>query len=209
MIDSRFFRQECYINGAWVGADGDTIAVNNPATGEIIGQIPRFGGAETRTAIDAAQDAFLEWRTLPAGERSRYCMAFHDALMDNKDDLARLLTIEMGKPLAEAAGEVAYSAAFFKWFAEEARRIYGDVIPSPWPDKRIVVTKEPVGVVGSITPWNFPTAMIARKAAAALSTGCTIVCKPASQTPFSAIAYGVIAEEVGLPKGVLNVVTGS
>ena len=142
-------------------------------------------------------------------KRGEFCRKFHDALMDNQDELGRLLTIEMGKPLAEAKGEVAYAASFFKWFGEEARRVYGDVIPSPWTDKRIVVTKEPVGVVGSITPWNFPTAMIARKAAAALGAGCTIVCKPASQTPFSALAYGVIAEDIGLPKGVLNVITGS
>ncbi|HXI86659.1 MAG TPA: NAD-dependent succinate-semialdehyde dehydrogenase, partial [Parvularculaceae bacterium] len=160
-------------------------------------------------AIDAAHEAFLDWRARPAAERAEFCRKIYEALIARQEELGRLLTIEMGKPLAEAKGEVAYAANFFKWFGEEARRVYGDVIPSPWKDKRIVVTKEPVGVVGSITPWNFPTAMIARKAAAALATGCTIICKPASQTPYSALAYGVIAEMVGLPKGVLNVITGS
>jgi len=206
--DTRFFREDCYINGQWVGG-ADHIKVNNPATGEIIGSVPKFGRTETAAAIDAAHAAFLHWREKPAAERADVCRKFYQALMDNQEPLARILTIEMGKSLKEAKGEVAYAAAFFKWFGEEARRIYGDVIPSPWPDKRIIVTKEPVGVVGSITPWNFPTAMIARKAAAALASGCTIVAKPASQTPFSATAYGVIAEEVGVPKGVLNIITGS
>jgi len=207
MIDSRFFREECYINGEWVGGGG-RIEVNNPATGKTIGSVPKFGRAETARAIDAAHAAFLDWRARPAAERAEACRKIFEALMDNQEELGRLLTIEMGKPLAEAKGEVAYAANFFNWFGEEARRVYGDVIPSPWRDKRIIVTKEPLGVVGSITPWNFPTAMIARKAAAALATGCTIICKPASQTPYSALAYGVIADEVGLPKGVLNVITG-
>ena len=206
--DSRFFREDCYIDGRWVGGR-DRIKVNNPATGEIIGSVPKFGRKETGLAIDAAHAAFLQWREKTAAERGDICRKFYQGLMDNQEALARILTIEMGKSLREARGEVAYAAAFFKWFGEEARRIYGDVIPSPWPDKRIIVTKEPVGVVGSITPWNFPTAMIARKAAAALASGCTIVAKPASQTPFSATAYGVIAEEVGVPKGVLNIITGS
>ncbi|MEQ8179201.1 MAG: NAD-dependent succinate-semialdehyde dehydrogenase [Amphiplicatus sp.] len=208
MTKSRFFRQECFIDGEWAGGD-NTIEVNNPATGEIIGSVPRFGRKETAAAIDAAQAAFVHWKARPAADRAELCRKFYQALMDNQDELGRLLTIEMGKPLAEAKGEVAYAANFFKWFGEEARRVYGDVIPSPWADKRILVTKEPVGVVGSITPWNFPTAMIARKAAAALASGCTIVCKPASQTPFSALAYGVIAEDIGLPRGVINVITGS
>lgn len=208
MQDSRFFRQECFIDGRWTGGAG-AIEVENPATGEIIGTVPKFGRAETRAAIEAAHAAFIDWKTRPAAERAEYCRKMYQALMDNQEELGRILTVEMGKPLAEAKGEVAYAANFFKWFGEEARRVYGDVIPSPWTDKRIIVTKEPVGVVGSITPWNFPTAMIARKAAAALATGCTIICKPASQTPFSALAYGVIAEEIGLPKGVLNVITGS
>ena len=208
MIDSRYFRDECYINGEWVGGGGK-IEVVNPATGKVIGSTPRFGRAETAKAIDAAHAAFPAWRARSAAERADYCRKIFEALMANQNDLARLLTVEMGKPFAEAKGEIAYAANFFRWFGEEARRIYGDIIPAPWGDKRIIVTKEPAGVVGSITPWNFPTAMIARKAAAALATGCTIVCKPASQTPYSALAYGVIADEVGLPKGVLNVITGS
>ncbi|MBI1365994.1 MAG: succinate-semialdehyde dehydrogenase [Alphaproteobacteria bacterium] len=209
MIDSKYFREECYIDGRWMKAGGDVIEVTNPASGKTVGSVPKFGRAETAAAIDAAHRAFADWRARPAAERAEFCRKIYESLMANQDDLGRILTIEMGKPLAEAKGEVAYAANFFKWFGEEARRVYGDVIPSPWKDKRIVVTKEPVGVVGSITPWNFPTAMIARKAAAALATGCTIVCKPASQTPYSALAYGVIAEEIGLPKGVLNVITGS
>ncbi|MEM6536359.1 MAG: NAD-dependent succinate-semialdehyde dehydrogenase [Pseudomonadota bacterium] len=198
-----------WVPNTWLGASDDTIEVNNPATGDIIGAVPRFGRDQTRAAIDAAETAFRSWKHETAEARGNYCLQIHDALMDNADELGRLLTIEMGKPLAEAKGEVAYAARFFKWFGEEARRLYGDVIPSSHPDKRILVTREPVGVVGSITPWNFPTAMIARKAAAALAAGCTIVCKPASQTPFSALAYGVIADEVGLPNGVINVITGS
>jgi succinate-semialdehyde dehydrogenase/glutarate-semialdehyde dehydrogenase len=208
MLDAKFFRSECFVDGGWVGAEA-AISVVNPATGEKIGTVPKFGRAETKAAIAAAHRAFLSWRATTAAERAEYCRKIHQALMDHQEPLARILTVEMGKPLAEAKGEVAYAANFFKWFGEEARRVYGDVIPSPWGDKRILVTKEPVGVVGSITPWNFPTAMIARKAAAALATGCTIVAKPASQTPFSATAYGAVAEMVGLPKGVLNIVTGS
>lgn len=209
MPDNRFFREACFIGGEWMSAAGDVIEVNNPATGEILGGVPKFGRNETKKAIAAASAAFPAWRAASPDERAKYCMAIHDALMDHQSELGELLTLEMGKPIAEAKGEVAYGAAFFKWFAEEARRVYGDIIPSPWADKRIIVTKEPVGVVGSITPWNFPNAMIARKAAAALAAGCTIVCKPASQTPFSALAFGVIAEDIGLPSGVLNVVTGS
>ncbi len=207
MKDSRFFREQCFIGGTWVGG-GPGIDVNNPATGTIIGSVPKFGRAETAQAINAAHDAFLLWRDTTAEERADLCRKFFEALMDHQDELARLLTTEMGKPLAEAKGEVASAAKFFKWFGEEARRIYGDVIPSPWAGKQILVTKQPVGVVGSITPWNFPTSMIARKASAALAVGCTIVIKPASQTPYSALAYGVIAEMISLPKGVLNVITG-
>ena len=208
MADYQFLKEECFIDGRWVNG-GERIEVTNPATGDLLGSTPRFGRSETSDAITAAQKAFIGWKRTTAAERAEYCRRFYQILMDNQDALARLLTAEMGKPLAEARGEVAYSANFFKWFGEEARRIYGDVIPSPFSDKRIVVTKEPVGVVGSITPWNFPTAMIARKVSAALAAGCTIVCKPASQTPFSALAYGVLAEEIGLPAGVLNVITGS
>ncbi len=209
MNSDSFLKERCFIDGAWVANAGETIKVTNPASGEVLGAAPKFGRAETRRAIDAAYEAFPDWRARSAEERGGFCMKIHDALMDHQAALGELLTREMGKPLAEAKGEVAYAAAFFKWFAEEVRRVYGDVIPSPWADKRIIVTKEPVGVVGSITPWNFPTAMIARKAAAALAAGCPIICKPASQTPFSALAYGVIAEMVDLPKGLLNVITGS
>lgn len=209
MTDFSFMRDSCYIAGEWTAAGSETISVNNPATGEIIGTVPKFGRNEARRAIDAAGEAYPKWRALSADERGAYCFNIYEALMDYQQALGELLTAEMGKPLSEAKGEVAYAAAFFKWFAEEARRVYGDIIPSPWADKRIVVTKEPVGVVGSITPWNFPTAMIARKAAAAFAAGCPIVCKPASQTPFSALAYGVIADMVGLPKGVLSIITGS
>ncbi len=208
MTKDRFFREECYIGGEWRSGK-KTIRVINPANGEAIGSVPDFGREEARAAIAAAAKAFPEWRAKSAEERGKYCRAIHDALMDNQAALGKLMTREQGKPLAEAKGEVAYGAAFFKWFAEEATRVYGDVIPSPWADKRIVVTKEPVGVVCSITPWNFPNAMIARKAAAALAAGCPIVCKPASQTPFSALAFGVIADDIGLPKGVFSVITGA
>lgn len=213
MPRNSFLREQCYIAGEWVGAptpgSADArIEVTNPATGEMLGSVPNFGRTETARAIDEAQIAFEEWRRRSADERAGFCMAMHDALMDNQSDLGELLTLEMGKPLAEAKGEIAFGAGFFKWFAEEARRIYGDVVPSPWPDKKIIITKEPVGVVGAITPWNFPSAMIARKVAAAFAAGCTVICKPASETPFSAFAFGVLADEIGLPKGVLSVITG-
>ncbi len=208
MIESRFFREDCYIGGDWI--DGpERIVVTNPASGKVIGSVPNLGRKETDDAINAAHDAFLAWREKPAIERANVCQRFYQALMDNQQELARILTVEMGKPFKESMGEVAYAASFFRWFGEEARRIYGDVIPSPWSDKRIIVTKEPIGVVGAITPWNFPTAMIARKAAAALAAGCTIVAKPASQTPFSATAYGVLADDVGVPPGVINIITGT
>ncbi len=207
MTRQKFFREDCYIGGEWRGG-ANKIAVTNPANGETIGHVPDFGRDEAREAIAAAAKAFPGWRAKTADERSKFCRSFYDALMDNQEALGELLTLEQGKPLAEAKGEIAYGAAFFKWFAEEAIRVYGDVIPSPWADKRIVVTKEPVGVVCSITPWNFPNAMIARKAAAALAAGCPIICKPASQTPYSALAMGVIADEIGLPKGVFSVITG-
>ncbi len=207
MTREKFFREDCYLGGEWRGG-ANNIAVTNPANGETIGHVPDFGRKEAKEAIAAAAKAFPDWRAKTADERSKFCRSFYEALMDNQDALGELLTLEQGKPLAEAKGEIAYGAGFFKWFAEEAIRVYGDVIPSPWADKRIVVTKEPVGVVCSITPWNFPNAMIARKAAAALAAGCPIVCKPASQTPYSALALGVIAEEIGLPKGVLSVITG-
>lgn len=203
-------RQQNFIDGKWVHADsGDVFDVTNPATGQLIGTVPKCGAAETARAIDAAATAQVSWREKTANERAVIIMRLHDALMDNQQTLAELLTEEMGKPLDEARGEIAFGAAFFKWFAEEGRRIYGDIIPSPWRGKRIVVTKEPVGVVGAITPWNFPNSMIARKLSAALAAGCTMVVKPASQTPYSALAFGVLGEEAGLPPGALNVLTGS
>jgi len=202
-------RDRVFIAGGWVNADdGATISVANPATGEEVGTVPNCGRAETARAIDAAAGAFPEWRGVTASERAAVIYRLYEALMDNQSTLGEILTEEMGKPLAEAKGEIAYGASFFKWFAEEARRIYGDVIPSPWPGKRIVITKEPVGVVGAITPWNFPNSMIARKLAAAMAAGCTSVIKPASQTPYSALAYGDLAIEAGAPPGVINILTG-
>ena len=208
--DSRLFRQACYIDGAWVEAQGrPTIDVDNPATGEIIGVVPRLGRAETRQAIDAAARALPLWRRKTAKERAQALRRWFDLMMANQDDLARLMTIEQGKPLSESRGEVAYAAAFLEWFGEEAKRIYGDTIPPHQSDKRIVVIKEPVGVVACITPWNFPLAMITRKAGPAIAAGCTVVLKPASQTPFSALALAELAERAGIPRGVFNVVTGA
>ena len=203
-------RDACLVGGEWVGADGgDTIEVINPATDEVVGHVPRCGRAETRRAIEAASEALPAWRARTAESRADVMLRLHDALLESRDELARILTAEMGKPLAEAKGEIAFGAKFFRWFAEEGRRVYGDTIPSPWADKRLVVTKEPVGVVGAITPWNFPNSMIARKLAAALAAGCTMVIKPASQTPLSALAIGSLCEAAGLPPGVVNVITGS
>src|SRR4051812_12340517 len=208
--DRELFREACYIDGRWVAGDASrTIRVDDPATGEIIGAVPRLGRAETRQAIDAAAAAFPEWRTRTARDRAVVLRRWFDLIMSNQDDLATLMTLEQGKPLTESRGEVAYGAGFIEWFAEEGRRTYGDTIPSHAPDKRLVVIKEPIGVVGCITPWNFPIAMITRKVGPALAAGCTVVAKPASQTPFSALALAALAERAGLPKGVLNVVTGS
>src|SRR5216110_2108448 len=208
--DSKLFRQACYIDGAWVeAAVHGSIDVDNPATGEVIGTVPRLGRAETRQAIDAAARAFPEWRAKTAKERAIVMRRWFDLMMANQEDLARLMTTEQGKPLVESRGEVAYAASFLEWFGEEAKRIYGDTIPGHQPDKRIVVTKEPIGVVACITPWNFPLAMITRKAGPAIAAGCTVVLKPASQTPFSALALAELAERAGVPRGVFNVVTGS
>src|SRR6266850_7552680 len=208
--DPKLFRQASYIDGAWVDGGGHAaIDVDNPATGETIGTVPRLGRAETRQAIEAAERAFPAWRKKTAKERAAIMRRWFDLMMANQDDLAKLMTTEQGKPLAESKGEVAYAASFLEWFGEEAKRIYGDTIPSHQPDKRIVVTKEPIGVVACITPWNFPLAMITRKAGPAIAAGCTVVLKPASQTPFSALALAELAERAGMPKGVLNVVTGS
>ncbi|MGQ7262743.1 NAD-dependent succinate-semialdehyde dehydrogenase [Vreelandella sp. V005] len=199
-----------YIDGSWVAADsGEQITVLNPATGKAIGDIPRMGKAETERAIDAADAALPAWRALTAQERADLLLKWHDLMMEHQQDLAMLMTYEQGKPLKEAAGEIAYAASFIRWFAEEARRVYGETIPAAKANQRIVVTKQPVGVVGAITPWNFPAAMITRKAGAALAAGCTIVVKPASQTPFSATALALLAERAGIPRGVFNVVPGS
>ncbi len=209
LSDPSLFRQQCYIDGVWADAgNGETIDVHNPSTREIIGTIPRMGASETQGAIDAAHAAFQSWRKLTAKDRSKLLRKFADLMMDNVEDLAMIMTSEQGKPLAEARGEVAYAASFMEWFAEEGKRMYGDVIPHDQPGRRIVVIKEPVGVCAAITPWNFPAAMITRKAGPALASGCTIVIKPATQTPYSALALCEIAERAGIPKGVFNVVTG-
>jgi succinate-semialdehyde dehydrogenase/glutarate-semialdehyde dehydrogenase len=208
--DPKLFRQAAYIDGAWMEPRaGAAINVDNPATGEVIGVVPKFGAAETRRAIEAAGRALAEWRSRTGKERAAIIRRWFDLMMANQEDLARLMTIEQGKPLAESRGEVAYAASFLEWFGEEAKRVYGDTIPSPQRDKRIVVIKQPVGVVACITPWNFPLAMITRKAGPAIAVGCTVVLKPASQTPFSALALAELAERAGLPKGVLNIITGS
>jgi len=208
LTDPRLFRQACYIDGAWVESR-DTIAVDNPATGEIIGAVPKFGRAETRRAIDAAAHALPGWSKKVAKERAAIMRRWFDLMMANQDDLARLMTIEQGKPLTESKGEVAYAASFLEWFGEESKRVYGDTIPQHQADKRIVVIKQPIGVVACITPWNFQLAMITRKAGPAVAAGCTVVLKPASQTPFSALALAELAERAGVPKGVFNVITGS
>lgn len=208
--DAKLFRQQAYIDGSWVDADnGQTIKVNNPATNDIIGTVPKMGAAETRRAIEAADKALPAWRALTAKERANKLRKWFDLMIENQDDLARLMTIEQGKPLAEAKGEIAYAASFLEWFGEEAKRIYGDTIPGHQPDKRIIVIKQPIGVTAAITPWNFPSAMITRKAGPALAAGCTMVLKPASQTPYSALALAELAERAGIPKGVFSVVTGS
>jgi succinate-semialdehyde dehydrogenase/glutarate-semialdehyde dehydrogenase len=207
--DPTLLRQQCYVDGAWIDADsGGTVAVTNPATGEVIGTVPSLGAAETRRAIEAASAAFPAWAAKTAKERSAILRRWNDLLLANADDLAVLMTAEQGKPLAEARGEISYAASFIEWFAEEAKRVYGDVIPGHQPDKRILVLRQPIGVVAAITPWNFPSAMITRKAGPALAAGCSIVCKPAMQTPFSALAMAELADRAGIPKGVFSVVTG-
>ena len=208
--DSSLFRQQAYIDGTWVDADnGQTLKVNNPATNEIIGSVPKMGAAETRRAIEAADKALPAWRALTAKERANKLRRWFELMIENQDDLARLMTLEQGKPLTEARGEIAYAASFLEWFGEEAKRVYGDMIPGHQPDKRLMVIKQPIGVTAAITPWNFPSAMITRKAGPALAAGCTMVLKPASQTPYSALALAELAERAGIPKGVFSVVTGS
>jgi succinate-semialdehyde dehydrogenase/glutarate-semialdehyde dehydrogenase len=208
--DLDLFREACYLDGEWVQASsGQTISVDNPASGEIIGKVPKLGAAETKKAIEAANRALLAWSKKTAKERAAVLRRWFDLMMSNQEDLARLMTLEQGKPLTESRGEVAYAAAFLEWFGEEAKRIYGDTIPQHQADKRIIVIKQPIGVVACITPWNFPLAMITRKVGPALGAGCTVVVKPASQTPFSALALADLAERAGVPKGVFNVLTGA
>jgi len=208
--DATLFRQAALIGGEWIEADpSNAIKVDNPATGEIIGLVPNLGAAETKKAIATAEIAQKEWAARTAKERSGILRRWFELMMENQDDLGRILTAEQGKPLAEAKGEIAYGASFIEWFAEEARRIYGDIIPGHQKDKRILVMKQPIGVVAAITPWNFPNAMITRKAGPAFAAGCAMVLKPASQTPFSAIAIAILAERAGLPKGLFSVITGS
>ena len=207
--DASLLEGRTFINGEWINADsGETTSVTNPATGEVIAETAKCGTAETRRAIEAAEAALPGWRSKTAKERADIMRKFFDLMMENQDDLARILTAEMGKPLAEARVEIAYSAGFIEWFAEEGKRIYGDTIPAPTNDKRIVVIKEGVGVVGCITPWNFPSAMLGRKLGPALAAGCTVVCKPANATPLSAFAMAVLAERAGVPAGVINVICG-
>src|SRR6516165_325798 len=208
--DQYLFRRQAYIGGRWCDADnGATLKVNNPATDEVLGTVPMMGAVETRRAIEAARNAFADWSRKPAKERSILLRRWHDLMLANIDDLGKLMTAEQGKPLAEAKGEVAYAASFIEWFAEEAKRVYGDTIPSPWSERRLVVIKQPIGVCAAMTPWNFPAAMITRKAGPALASGCTMVAKPASATPYSALALAALAERAGIPAGVFNVLTGS
>jgi len=207
--DPKLLREQCYLDGAWAGAaGGKTFAVHNPATGEKIGTVPDMGVEETKKAIAAAEAAWPAWRAKTGKERAAILRKWNDLILANLDDLALILTSEMGKPLAESKGEITIGAAYVEWFAEEAKRIYGDTIPTPWPDRRIVVVKQPVGVCAAITPWNFPHSMITRKVAPGLAAGCTVILKPAEQTPYSALALAELAERAGFPKGVLNILTG-
>ncbi len=207
--DHQLFRTQCYINGEWTDGDTDAvIEVTNPATGEVLGGVPELGAAETRRAVGAAQLAFDEWRFWTAEERANLLLTWQNLILENQKDLAVLMTAEQGKPLEEAEGEIAYAASFIEWFAEEGRRVYGDIIPAHKRENRIMVIKGPVGVCAAITPWNFPAAMITRKAGPALAAGCTMVVKPASATPFSALALAELAHRAGIPPGVFNVVTG-
>ncbi len=208
--DPTLLRQANYVDGAWIAADdGATLDVRNPANGKVVGTVPKCGKAETRRAIEAADRALVDWRARTAKERHAILIRWFDLMMENQEDLARIMTAEGGKPLTEARGEIAYGASFIQWFAEEGKRVYGDVIPSPVGGRRMMVIKQPVGVCGAITPWNFPNAMIGRKAGPALAAGCTMVLKPASATPFSALALAELGERAGIPEGVFSVVTGS
>ena len=207
--DQALLKSQAYINGEWVDSDdGSTFTVTNPANGKALADVASCGKAETRRAIEAAEAAMVDWRRRSAKERAAVLRRWFDLMMEAQEDLAQILTAEQGKPLAEARGEVAYGASYIEWFSEEAKRIYGDTIPAPSDDKRIVVIKQPVGVVACITPWNFPNAMLTRKIAPALAAGCTVVCKPANATPLSAFAFVELAERAGVPKGVINIVAG-
>ena len=204
------FKEKCFVNGLWTDSQsGKTIEVNNPATMEIVGKVPNFTAEETKSAIDHAEKAFQSWKNTTAKERSIILKKWSDLIIEHVDDLAKIMTIEQGKPLSEAKGEILMGASYIEFYAEEAKRVYGDIIPDPRPGKRIVIIKQPVGVVGAITPWNFPNSMITRKCAAALAVGCTTVVKPASQTPFSALAVAELAKAAGFPNGVFNIITGS
>jgi succinate-semialdehyde dehydrogenase/glutarate-semialdehyde dehydrogenase len=208
--DLSLFREQCYVDGQWATADnGATFDVLNPADGSKLGEVPQMGQTETARAIDAAAAALPAWASKPAKERSKVLRCWYELILENQKDLATVMTAEMGKPMAEALGEIVYGASFVEWFAEEAKRIYGDTIPAPSGDRRIFVIKQPVGVVASITPWNFPNAMITRKCSPALAAGCSVVIKPAEDTPFSALALAELAERAGIPKGVINIVTGN
>jgi succinate-semialdehyde dehydrogenase/glutarate-semialdehyde dehydrogenase len=208
--DPKLLRTQAYIDGEWVDADdGATLEVRDPATGETVASVARVGAVETRRAIEAADRAWIGWRAATAKHRASLLRSWFELMMDAQEDLARILTAEMGKVIAEARGEIAYGASYIEWFSEEAKRLYGDVIPGPTPDKRTLVIKQPVGVVACITPWNFPNAMLTRKIAPALAAGCTVVCKPASETPLSALAIAELAERAGIPRGVINVVAGA
>lgn len=205
----KLYRDHCYINGEWVEANSsEIISVNNPASLEEIGTVPKCGKDEAALAIESAHKAFPEWKSKSAKERSTILRKWFDLINQNHEELAQIMTIEQGKPIKESRGEITYGASFIEWFAEEAKRVYGDTIPDPMTDRRIVVLKQPVGVVAAITPWNFPNAMITRKCAPALAAGCPVVIKPASQTPFSALALAALAQEAGFPKGTINVITG-
>ncbi len=209
LADPSLLRQANYINGKWIQADsGKTIAVRNPANGELVGEVPALGEAETRRAIEAANKAYPAWRALLASERSAILRRLNDLMLENKEDLALIMTAEQGKPLTESRGEILYAASFIEWFAEEGKRVYGDTIPQNAKGRRVLVFKEPIGVFAAITPWNFPAAMITRKAGPGWAVGCTAVIRPASQTPFSALAIAALCERAGMPAGVCNVITG-
>ncbi len=209
LSDASLLKGEAYINGEWTTADsGETTAVTNPATGEVVAEVARCGQAETRRAIEAAARAQTDWRQKTAKQRTALLRRWFELMMENQEDLAQILTAEQGKPLSEARGEVAYGASYIEWFAEEAKRVYGDTIPQSSNDKRLVVVKQPIGVVACITPWNFPNAMLTRKIAPALAAGCSVVCKPANATPLSAFAFAELAARAGIPAGVINILTG-